>query len=140
MGIKITDRPDFEAARRSFMTELEKNVNTVLLGGKTLIEARAARGEGYKGKFAPYTEAYKKRSGKADPPNLRVTGAMFRNLQLLETRQSGDKVIATLGFNDDLQSKKAAGNSKKRPFLGFKKSDLAAFAKKIGQNINIKLR
>lgn len=140
MGVKITGRPDFESLKRSFMSELEKNVNTVLLGGKTLIEARATRGEGYQGKWPGYTEEYKRRSGKTDPPNLRVTGAMFRNLQLLETRQSGDKVIAKLGFNDDLQSKKADGNSKKRPFLGFKKSDLAAFSKKIGQNINIKIR
>lgn len=96
------------------------------------VRERTLSGTGIKNgrrfEFPPYTEAYIKskafkQAGKSPSEvNLKLKGEMLSDLRLLSENSSS----LLIGFeNGTFSNDKADGNSKKRPFLGINKSELA---------------
>jgi hypothetical protein len=96
--------------------------------GVSIIEDRTETGDGYKGKFEPYTKSY--RIWKTKPvnqgggghtstmPNLSLTGFM---LGAMITKANPKQAV--IFFSNPKDAKKAAMNDKTRPFFGFNRAE-----------------
>ena len=96
--------------------------------GVSIIEDRTEKGDGYKGKFEPYTKSY--RIWKTKPvnqgggghtstmPNLSLTGDM---LGAMITKANPKQAV--IFFSNPKDAKKAAMNDKTRPFFGFNRAE-----------------
>ena len=107
----------------------EKALNRTAILGTNIILDRTAKGEGFDGKFEPYSAGYAMRkslgwegSGQtrgfggdaSGMVNLRVSGQMLGSI----THKSNQNK-AEIFFSRATEAKKAAMNNKLRPFFGF---------------------
>lgn len=143
MGVKIKDSTNLKKIEKALVPNLEREIKIALLDGVALIKTRAAQGRGFKGPFKAYSPMYREIRAEGgrptSPPDLRWTGAMFRNLNV-RTRKAGKKIRAFVGFSDATEAAKAKFNDGLRPFLGFTTEDLSYFERRIIENIKGKLR
>lgn len=113
----------------TFPAEVDKAVLSTATRGIAIITDRTAKGEGFKGSFKPYTDAYAKfkeqRFGGDRTVNLFATGKMLGSM--IATKKS--RGVAEIGFSRATESKKAAFNNRKRPFFGFNNSEVKKLSK-----------
>jgi hypothetical protein len=109
--------------------EMKKNMGKIGIKTLEINETAITRGRNADGtRFAPYTPAYATRKGSSRV-DLILTGNMLADYGIL--RATRDKVI--VGFRNDINKKKARGNSKKRKFVGLNErgqKELVRYAEK----------
>jgi len=118
--------------KKQLQESLKNALSITAQDGVRIIKERTAKGEGYKGKFAPYSKGYaelKANGWKAgtfedDPRSFsgdasRVVNLFVRGAMLGGMATTVDNEKATIYFTTGELSKRAAKNDKTRPFFGF---------------------
>lgn len=87
-------------------------------------------------RFKGYSAAYKKATGKSDPPDLKLTGDMLANIDIIDKSPQ----TITLGFPDETENAKAYNHTEgitvpRRDFFGLPKKELAAIASQFREEL-----
>jgi len=131
MKIKITGVKEIQKALKKLNKDLRKNMlRDVGKDQVKRIRQRAARGEGYKGKFKRYSPSYAGRTGKSTV-NLRQTGRMLDSIDV-KTSTNKMEIECNIMYCEHVNSM--------RPFLGFNSNDMKAMVNQMEANLNSMIR
>lgn len=114
--------------RKAILKKRKRALLATAVKGSEMILERTAKGEGYKGAFAEYSDryaAFRRATGRSTTPDLFFSGKMLGNM----TQKANGKQ-AVIYFSRAAEAKKAAMNNDIRPFMGFTRAEsqeLSAF-------------
>jgi phage gpG-like protein len=114
--------------RKAILKNRKRALLATAVKGSEMILERTAKGIGYKGAFAEYSDRYAKfrrATGRSTTPDLLYSGKMLGNMT-----QKANSNQAVIFFSRSAEAKKAAMNNDSRPFMGFDRKEsqeLSAF-------------
>ena len=114
--------------RKAILKNRKRALLATAVKGSEMILERTAKGIGYKGAFAEYSDRYAKfrrATGRSTTPDLFYSGKMLGNMT-----QKANSNQAVIFFSRAAEAKKAAMNNDSRPFMGFDRKEseeLSAF-------------
>ena len=114
--------------RKAILKNRKRALLATAVKGSEIILERTAKGIGYKGAFAEYSDRYaefRRATGRSTRPDLFYSGSMLGNMT-----QKANSNQAVIFFSRAAEAKKAAMNNDSRPFMGFDRKEseeLSAF-------------
>ena len=144
LAVKVDIKPkNFKGIAKKRQEEIKAGIKLALSKtaqvGINIIQDRTEKGQGYEGKFKPYSKGYSiakkngwprskdRRSFSGDPSgivNLNVTGTMIGGMT-----SKANSSRAVIFFTNPKITKRAAKNDSIRPFFGFNRLEEKQLAK-----------